>query len=149
MFSEEEMDSGISDDEIIRRIAEATSGTAGVLDEKHNVHKFLFSVATSDDTTKTGYLRDDKDLNEIGIPKYPIRAYKSLALISEKIMNNDYFKNYFEAESEIITSTSLSRQGKLINLAVLQKREVADTTKFSRTPVKSWFKKKTKSLSSR
>jgi hypothetical protein len=145
MFTEEEIDSGMSDDEAVKRLAEAMSGTSGVIDEKLNVHKFLFSVATASDTTKLGYLRDDRDLNEIGVPKYPIRAYKSLALISDKIMNNPYFTEYFNAESEIVTSTSLSRMGKLINLAVLQKREISDVSASGRSStraVSSWFKKK-------
>lgn len=129
-------------EEELRRIAEATANSGLLPEEKQNVYKFLFAVATSDDTTKTGYLRDDKDLNEIGIPKHPIRTYKALALIADKIMNNRFFREYFEAESEIITSTSLSRHGKLIDLAVIQRREIADISRKPKGERKGWFKKK-------
>lgn len=132
----------ISEDEILERLSEAIQGNVQPSDQKNNVFEFLNAVATAKDTTKTGYLRDDKDLNEVGIPKYPVRTFHSLALISDKIMGNDYFKEFFEKEAEIITKTSLSRNAKLLSLAVLQKREVADV---SRKPIiknKGWFKPK-------
>lgn len=140
---EEQQIQDVIDENELRRLAEISANQGLLPEEKQNVYKFLFAVATSSDTTKVGYLRDDKDLNEIGVPRYPIRAYKSLALIADKIMNNQYFRDYFQAESEILTSTSLSRHGKLIDLAVLQRREIADV---SRTPSekqkRSWFKKR-------
>ena len=108
-----------------------------VSEEKHNVHTFLHKVATSDDTTKLGYLREE----EIGMPKHPIRAYKQFALMSDKIIDNPLFNEYFLAESEIVTSTSLSRDAKLLNLAVIQRRQVEDITK-PKVVNKSWFKKK-------
>ena len=142
MEQEESITDRMNDEEIIKSIVDATSSNAASPDEKQNVFTFLFNIATSKDTTKTGYLRDDKDLNEIGIPKFPVRTYHSLALIAEKVMGNDYFRDYFKAEAEIITKTSLSRNAKLIGLAVLQKREVADVSRRHQTQNKSWFKKK-------
>lgn len=109
-------------------------------EEKHTVHTFLHKVATSDDTTKLGFLRDE----EIGIPKHPIRTFKNLSLISNKIMDNPYFKEFFESEAEIVTSTSLSREGKLLNLAVITRRQVEDVTK-PRKENKGWFKPKNQS----
>jgi len=117
-------------------------GATPTADEKQNVHTFLHNVATALDTTKTGFLRDDKDLNEIGIPRLPVRAYKKLALISKEIMGNTFFEDYFKAEAEILTSTSLSREGFLDNLAIIQRKEVADVTK-RKIENKGWFKKKT------
>ena len=107
-------------------------------EDKQNIHTFLNNVAVADDTTKTGFLRDDDKLNEVGMPKLPVRAYKSMALVSSDIMGNEYFKSYFEKEGEIITSTSLSRDAKLLNLAVLTKKEIEDTTK-TRKKNKGWF----------
>lgn len=137
--TEEDID---DDEEVLKRIAAAMKDSSGYQEEKQSVYKFLHAVATSDDTTKTGYLRDDKDLNEIGVPRNPIRTYKSLALISDKIMGNNYFKDYFNTEAEIVTATSLSRGGFLVNRAVMQRREIADVTKKLRKENKSWFKKK-------
>lgn len=108
-----------------------------VTEEKHNIHTFLHKVATADDTTKLGFLTEE----EIGMPKHPIRAFKNFALISDRIIGNEYFRDFFNAESEIVTSTSLSRRGKLIDLAVIQRRQVEDITK-EKKQNKSWFKPK-------
>lgn len=114
-------------------------GGAPMPEEKYNHHAFLHKVATAKDTTKLGYLKDE----ELGVPKHPVRTMKNLALISDKILDNPYYQEFFEAESEIVTATSLSREGKLLELSVTDKREVRDTTK---KPVenKGWFKKKDK-----
>lgn len=106
-------------------------------EEKYSVHKFLSDVSTSDDTTKTGNLTEP----ELGIPINPVRTNKDLALISRDILNNDFFVNHFLAESEITTSTSLSKDAKLLSLAVTSTRQVADVTKRHK-PNKGWFKKK-------
>lgn len=139
---EQKPEQDITEEDAIRKLAEAMSGNAPTQEEKQNVFTFLTNVVTSDDTTKIGYLRDDETLNELGLPKLPVRALQSMALISGTIMNNKFFQEYFMAESEIVTKTSLSRDGKLINLSVIQKREIADTTTKPRKQNKSWFKPK-------
>jgi len=133
-----------NEEEVIQRLSEMMAGNANSPDEKHNVHTFLFNVSKADDTTKVGNLRDDKELNELGVPKLPVRSYKEMALISEKIMGNEWFSNYFKDAAEIVTSTSLSRTGFLTNLAVVQRREVADVTKRRVQVNKGWFKGKKK-----
>lgn len=111
-----------------------------VPDEKHNTHSFLNKVATADDTTKVGNLKDE----EIGNATYPARSFKNLALISEDILGNTYFSEYFKKGAEIITSTSLSRAGFLVRQANTTTRQIGDITKMRKTN-KSWFKKKEKS----
>lgn len=106
-------------------------------EEKHNVHSFLHKVATASDTTKVGYLKEE----ELGMPSKTLRAYKEMGLISEKIMDNKSLGDYYVAKGEIITSTSLSKNAKLINLAVITKKIVEDETK-PKTTNKGWFKKK-------
>jgi hypothetical protein len=110
---------------------------AAIPEEKHNVFSFLHKVATSDDTTKTGNLTMD----ELGMPLLNFRSYKELALISDKIIGNDFFREYYLAKGENVTATSLSKDAKLINLAVMQKRIIEDSTK-PRKENKGWFKKK-------
>ena len=73
----------------------------------------------------------------------PVRSDKSLALWSGQIMNNPFFEEYFNKESEDTTSTSLSRDGFLVKQATLQKREVADLTK-PKKENKGWFRSKEK-----
>jgi hypothetical protein len=50
-------------------------------------------------------------------------------------------KEYFDKESEIITASSLSKDAKLITLAVIQKREWMTSSKQHKEN-KGWFKKK-------
>jgi len=107
-------------------------------EEKQNVHTFLHNVATAKDTTKIGFLKEQ----EIGLPKLPLRTYKELELFCREIMNQEDFADYFKKKSEILTSTSLSKDAKLITLAILQKREVADVTSKPEKENKGWFKKK-------
>lgn len=110
---------------------------SNIPDAKQNVHTFLHNVATADDTTKLGYLKEE----EIGNMSNPTRSYKHLALFSKDIMKKEGLKDFFLANSEIITSTSLSRGGFLVDRAVVQKRELKDTTKPMKEN-KSWFKSK-------
>lgn len=120
----------------IAEVIQQAMGGAPQPEPKHNVHTFLWNVATSEDTTKTGYLKDE----EVGIPIHPLRAVKEFALISDDIIGNEFIMNYFRKEAEIITSTSLSRDGFLDKLATTTTKQIADITKH-RKPNKSWFKK--------
>lgn len=114
------------------------SGAAPVPDEKYNVHIFLHRVATADDTTKVGNLKEE----EVGKPEYPNRALKEMALVASDIIDNDELSKFFLKESEILTATSLSKDGFLVKQATTTTRQIADVTKKPRTENKSWFKKK-------
>lgn len=125
-------------DEDLMKLAIAMKDNAPTQEDKHNVHTFLHDVAIADDTTKTGYLKSDKELDELGIPTYTVRGSKDMALISEKIMDNIYFQGYFEKEAENTLATSLSREGFLIKQATIQTKQVADITKRRRIN-RGWF----------
>lgn len=113
-------------------------GAAAVPDEKHNTHSFLTKVVEEDDTTKVGNL----EIEEIGEPKLPQRTLKELALFSKEIANMPEFAEYFNKEAEILTSTSLSKEGFLTKLATITTRQVADITQQPKKKNKGWFKKK-------
>jgi hypothetical protein len=130
----------ISDEEAILKIAQVMKDNAPTPDEKVNVHTFLREVVVTPDTTRVGNLRVDKDIDELGIPAYTLRGSKELSLISDKIMDNDYFKGYFEQHSQDTTATSLSREGFLLKLATIQTKQIADVTKRRRIN-KGWFGK--------
>ena len=136
MVAQKEM----SDEEALMKIAQAMKDNAPAQEDKHSVFTFLFNVATSKDTVKTGNLRDDKDINELGIPLYTVRGAKEMALISEKIMENVYFRDYFIAEAENTLATSLSRESFLVRQGTTQTRQVADITKRKKIN-KGWFGK--------
>jgi hypothetical protein len=125
-------------DEDKQVIRDAVGYGGSVPDSKQNVHTFLHSVATADDTTKLGFLKEE----EIGMMPNPIRSYKHLAQFANDIMHNEGLSTFFKANSEIVTSTSLSRQGFLIDRAVVQKRELRDTSMGEKKQNSSWFKSK-------
>lgn len=114
------------------------SGLIQTMQEKQNVHTFLNNVVITKNTTKVGNLTED----EIGKPKIPLRTYKELELFCRDIMNQEDFANYFKNKGEILTSTSLSKDAKLISLAVVQRKELAELSK-PKKENKGWFKKRT------
>ena len=108
-------------------------------EEKQNIHTFLTKVVDAKDTTKTGYLSDV----ELGVTPYSERTYKTVELYSENA-NDDLWANHFKRRAEILTATSLSRNAKLLSLAVLQRRELSDSSgdDLNKKPNKGWFSKK-------
>lgn len=113
-------------------------GTTPVPEDKQNQFTFINNVVTATDTTRVGNVT----IEELGMPHYPIRVNKEMALIANKICDNTLFTEFFLAESEITTGTSLSKDGFLTKLAFTQKREIADVTKRKKTANKGWFRKK-------
>ena len=116
------------------------TGSAAGSDDKHNVHKFLHDVVVTPDTTRVGFLRDE----EVGTPKNTVRTLKELALFCNDVADMAWFGDYFEKMSQIVTSTSLSKNAKLLELAVVSRREIADVSKKNLKPNKGWFKRKEK-----
>jgi len=86
--------------------------------------------------SKTGNLTID----ELGMPKLPLRTYKELALFSKDVYGDNTWENFFTQMGEIQTSTSLSKDAILLKLSVTQKKELADTTP-QRKVNKGWFRK--------
>jgi len=104
---------------------------------KQNMHTFFSKVIASDDTTKTGNVSQE----ELGMSKLPLRTYKELELFCREIAKNDSFADYFKKMAEVQTATSLSKDAKLLELAVTMKKELADVTKKAMNKNKGWFKK--------
>ena len=110
-----------------------------VPEEKYNVHLFLHRVATSENTLKVGNLSAD----EVGVPTHSVRSLKGLALISDKIIKNNLYKEFFDAESEILSASSLSKEGFLVKQATTSTRNIADVSK-AKKQNKGWFRRKEK-----
>ena len=140
MAEETKQETEMTDEQALLKLAQAMKDNAPTQEDKQNVHVFLMNVATAEDTTKTGNLKDDKDFSELGIPSYTVRGAKEMALVADKIMGNNYFKDYFQKEAEITLATSLSRDGFLVKQATVQVKQVADMTK-RRKINKGWFGK--------
>lgn len=130
----------MSDEEALLKIAQAMKDNAPTIDEKQNVHSFLRDVVLAPNTTKIGNLRDDKELDELGIPEHTVRGCKEMARIANNIMGNEFFEKYFNAEAEDTLATSLSRGGFLVRQATVQTKQIADITK-RRKINKGWFGK--------
>lgn len=127
-----ETEEAMSDEEAILKIAAAMKDNAPATEDKVNVHTFLLDVVKADNITKVskiGNLRDDKEMNELGKPVWNARGSLGMALVSDKIMDNKYFKEYFEADAAITFNTSLSREGFLVRQATINTKAVADVTK--------------------
>ncbi len=135
-----ETNESISDEEAIMKIAQAMKDNTPSQEDKVNIHTFLRDVVVTEDTTRVGNLRDDKDINELGIPQYNVRGAREMALISDKVMGNEFFKEYFDKMSANTTDTSLSRMGFLVRQASTQTKNVADITKRKKVN-KGWFGK--------
>jgi len=140
----EQQQEELSDEEAIMKIAAAMKDNAPSQEDKQSIHTFLFNVATAPITTKVGNLRDDKEINELGIPVHNVRGSLEMARISSLIMENDFFKDWFEQEAESTLATSLSREGFLVKQATTQTKQVADVTRRKKIN-KGWFKSREES----
>lgn len=113
--------------DIVRQFAEG----------KANMHSFFTNVVKSDDTTKTGNLNQD----ELGISNLPERTYKELEVFCNTVADQEDWADYMKSMAEVQTSTSLSKDGFLLRLAVTQKKELADLTP-QKKENSGWFKSK-------
>jgi len=127
----------MSDEDALRAL-DALANTTGGYKESLNTHTFLNAVATATDTIKVGNLKEE----EVGIPKLSVRTLKELELYSKEVACDDDWASYFNKRAEILTSTSLSKEAKLLDLSVVNRVETANTTKQPRRENKSWFKRR-------
>ena len=130
----------MTDEEAIQKIAMAMKDNAPAQDEKVNIHTFLRDVVVAEDVTRVGNLRDDKDMNELGLSTHTVRGNKEIALIAKTIMNNKFFEEYFENKAQITLATSLSRAGFLVRQASTTTKQISDSTR-RRKINKGWFGK--------
>ncbi len=105
-------------------------------DEKANIYNFFKRILISEDTSKTAYLNED----ELGMVQLPVRTLKKLALYCNE-MGLSGLGSFFRKEANVVTDTSLSREGFLPKLAVTQKRQSFVETKQEKPTKKKWFSK--------
>jgi len=144
-----QIDENMSDEEALQRITLAMKENAPSQDDKNNMHTFLLNVVQADEIdkiAKVGNLRDDKDLNELGLPIWTVRGGLDMSMISDKLMDNNFFKEFFEQQAKNTLTTSLSREGFLIKMNATTTKQVADTTKRKKTN-RGMFGKKSEEVS--
>ena len=105
---------------------------------KETQFSFFTDVIQTEDTTRVGNL----SLEELGNNQFDLRGVKELETFSRNVYQDDEWAEFFNELGQINTSTSLSKEGFLLRLAVTAKREMADTTVQERKRNKGWFKKK-------
>jgi hypothetical protein len=143
MSEQEQQQEELTDEEAIMRIAQAMKDNAPSADEKHNVHTFLNNIIQTreiENVSKVGNIIVDKEIDEMGYPAWNVRGSLEMARISDKLMGNAFFKEYFEASAIETFNTSLSRQGFLVKQGTTQTKQVADVTR-RRKINKGWFGK--------
>ncbi len=149
----EELEQGagedMSDEEALKRITEAMKQNTPSKEDRNNMHTFLLNVVNEekiDKVSRIGNLRDDKEINELGIPMWNVRGALDMAMISDKLMDNKFFTEFFEKQAMNTLITSLSRAGFLIKMNATTTKQVADTTK-RRKINKGMFGKKSEETS--
>ena len=145
----QQIDENMSDEEALQRITLAMKENAPSQDDKNNMHTFLLNVVQADEIdkiAKVGNLRDDKDLNELGLPIWTVRGGLDMSMISDELMDNKFFKGFFERQAKNTLTTSLSREGFLIKMNATTTKQVADTTKRKKTN-RGMFGKKSEEVS--
>lgn len=116
-MAEEETQLTQEDIEAVRQIT-GVSGLYPESEEKRNVFAFFNQVISQPFNDKTANL--DKD--ELGSATLPVRTRLELSNFCEMARMKGFAK-LFKAEAQITLATSLSKEAKLIELAVTQKRE--------------------------
>ena len=87
-------------------------------EEKPNPSTIIRRVMDIPSTTRVGNLHAD----EVGIPVLSLRTLKEREHIARNIIGNKYYADYFRDKAEILSATSLSKDAKLITLAVTQQQ---------------------------
>jgi hypothetical protein len=130
-MSEEEFQNN-EEEEALMKLASAMKDGTSSEDERQNIHTFLTNVVNVEEierSSKVGNLRDDKDINELGLPAWHVRGALEMSRISDKIMQNTFFKEYFDKQALETLGTSLSREGFLIRQGTTSTKQVADITR--------------------
>lgn len=117
---EEPTDNTKLTDEELELMNELGIGPANKQEDKGNAYSFFKKILYLKDTLRASNLSE----TELGVATFPVRTSRELALFCDT-MDMKLFAEYFKAESEIITSSALSRKGFLIRQSVTTKKESA------------------------
>ncbi len=104
--------------------------------EKDNLFKFFRTILAIKDTTRVANLTRQ----ELGISDISVRGWKRIARYAKE-EGLDVVADYFDAQSEIMTSTSMSIKGFWSQNFVTQIKKEGKIK--DKTEKKGWFSKKT------
>ena len=99
-----------------------------------NVHSFLRDASrTKTVEINKGFSRPAVSLSnvteeELGHGEITVRGLQKISLFCNAVGNKKGFANYFAQKAEILNATSLGKNAKLLELAVMQKKIISDET---------------------
>lgn len=106
--------------------------------EKEGILAFFKKVLSTKDNTKTGNVNEE----ELGFVRLPVRTNLELDNYC-RTMGMKGLADYFQDKAQIVSSSSLSKEGFLDKLVVTQKRESElKQRRFSNAQKKNWFGRK-------
>ena len=103
--------------------------------EKDSIFTFFKHLVGIKDTTRVSNIDPSK---ELGMLQFSIRTNQYLGLVGD-ICGDQDFADFWRAQSEIITSTAMSKKGWLTELPVSQKRFASRTVRPIRTESKGFL----------
>ena len=110
-------------------------GNYPVPKEKDSIFTFFKHLVGIKDTTRVSNIDPAR---ELGMLQFSVRTNQYLALVGE-ICGDEEFTRFWNAQSEIITSTAMSKKGWLTELPVSQKRFASRTVRPIRTENKGFM----------
>jgi len=110
-------------------------GNIPVTKDRDSIFTFFKHLLGIRDTTRVANLDPSK---ELGMLQFSVRTNQYLGLIGNVCGDKD-FADFWKAQSEIITSTSMSKKGWLPELVVSQKRFASRTVRPIRTESKGFL----------
>jgi len=103
--------------------------------EKDSIFTFFKHLVGIKDTTRVSNIDPAK---ELGMLSFSIRTNQYLGLVGDVCGDAD-FSNFWRSQSQIITSTAMSKRGWLTELPVSQKRFASRTVRPIRTESKGFM----------
>jgi len=103
--------------------------------EKDSIFTFFKHLVGIKDTTRVSNIDPSR---ELGMLQFSIRTNKYLGLVGDVCGDPD-FADFWRSQSEIITSTAMSKKGWLTELPVSQKRFASRTVRPIRTESKGFL----------
>lgn len=122
------------EEEMTEEEAEEVLRTFG--ESKQNIHSFLTQAIKEKDNTKIGNVTNE----ELGSPSHTVRMYKEIAAFCNTIGDMPYMAEYYEEKANITLATGLSKEGFLLQLGVIQKRELTTGNKNVLKENRGWFR---------
>lgn len=103
--------------------------------EKDSIFTFFKHLVGIKDTTRVSNIDPSR---ELGMLQFSIRTNQYLGLVGD-ICGDEEFAGFWRAQSQIITSTAMSKKGWLTELPVSQKRFASRTVRPIRTESKGFM----------